>query len=62
VSDPVCGGCAHFNPNKKVDSRSTKYIMDIYECTETAQYVSKGRVTCVKYIPVGMEKLGGKQD
>jgi len=48
--DPVCGGCAHFNLSKKVDSRSTKFVMDIYECSETAQYVSSKRVVCDKYV------------
>jgi CRISPR/Cas system-associated protein Cas10 (large subunit of type III CRISPR-Cas system) len=51
MTDPVCGDCGFFNPNKKADSRSTRYIMDLYECAETAQYVSKKRVTCVKYTP-----------
>jgi hypothetical protein len=47
--DPVCGDCKYINLGKKVDSRSTRFVMNIYECVETAQYVSKKRVVCLKY-------------
>lgn len=58
MSDPVCGDCGFFNPSKKVDSRSTKFVMDIYECAETAQYVSKKRVICPKFKPSASEVKG----
>jgi hypothetical protein len=47
--DPVCGGCVHINLSKKVDSHSTRFVMNIYECVETAQYVSRKRVICGKF-------------
>ena len=51
VEDLRCGDCKHLDPNRFVDSRSTRFLMKIYECKKTAQYVSIKRVICKEFDP-----------
>jgi hypothetical protein len=51
VSDPRCGDCRNCNLDIWRDSGSTRFLMKIYDCKKTGQFVSLKRVICKDFDP-----------